>query len=469
MTLAFGLISCARKNEQIPKLTFNDSSYIRIIAEDSFDSLIIRSNYASFFPLVSCIPHQTILNEKGDYYTWFRVNRPELIRIMYNNVICYSYMFPKDTLIVRVTNSADKQSVDVKIDEPVYAYLQKEQIRFGSYYFQSPLAAKYYGSKANSQNELESNMSEIDSEMNSRLLFLEQNLKDLPTWFVEIQRSEYLYMAAHLKYIQNFLFENQNLEGRFPFINVKINNPEALLSSYYYLFLSDYFLLTFSDSSNKLSGPSRMIDLYNKASKSINLNLSGNILSYYNANLLVTLYNACRSQKDIDLVDEFSESYNFNLSQSEQSFISFEKSEATKKLKNTKERSNNVILNNITFHTFPSKSIERDSSAIQDEVYVRPEQNPEFIGGIDAFKEFIKKNLVYPIQCKEAGIQGRVLIMIVVEKDGSISTPRVIKSANTLLDDEALRVAKLLPKFKPGMDKAIPVRVEIVMPIDFKL
>jgi hypothetical protein len=327
LILVIGFISCARGKEQIQKLTFNDSAYIRIVAEDSFDSLIIRTNYASFFPLVSCFPHQTILKEKGDYYTCFRVNRPELVRIMYNKGICYSYIFPEDTLIVRVSCSADKQSVNVKIDDPVYAYLQNEQNRFGSYYFQSPLAAKYYGSKANSQSELERNMSEIDSEMNNRLIFLEQNLKDLPTWFAEIQRSEYLYMAAHLKYIQNFLFRNQNLEGLFPLINVKLNNPEALLSSYYYLFLSDYFLLTYSNSSNKLSGPSRMIDLYNKASKSINLNLKGDILSYYNANLLVTLYNACRSQKEIDLVDEFSKSRDFGFSKMEDEYVNYQRSD----------------------------------------------------------------------------------------------------------------------------------------------
>jgi hypothetical protein len=231
MTLGIGFISCVKGKEPTQKLTFNDSAYIRIIAEDSFDSLIIRTNYASLFPLVSCIPHQTILKEKGDYYTCFRVNRPELIRIMYNKGNCVAYMVPEDTLIIRVTNSADKQFVNVKINDPVYAYLQNEQKRFGSYYFQSPIADKYYRSKPNSQNELERNMSEIDSEMKNRLAFLEQNMKDLPTWFVGIQRSEYLYMAAHLKYTQNFLFGNQDLKGVFPSVNVKLNNPDALLSS----------------------------------------------------------------------------------------------------------------------------------------------------------------------------------------------------------------------------------------------
>lgn len=107
--------------------------------------------------------------------------------------------------------------------------------------------------------------------------------------------------------------------------------------------------------------------------------------------------------------------------------------------------------------------------SLQDSVYSRVEESPQFIGGIDAFKSFISKNLNYPLECKEDGIEGRVLIMIIIEKDGTASNPEVLKSVNPLLDNEALRIAKILPKFKPGKHKGIPVRVGVVMPLDFKL
>jgi TonB family protein len=308
---------------------------------------------------------------------------------------------------------------------------------------------------------------------NSRLKFLKDKSNKIPSWFVEAQRAEYLYLAAHLKFSQYFLFHEKSLNGFAPSLNIKLNNPKATQSGYYYLFLSDYFLLPFFDIKDDTKGPSLMIKLYNKASDNIHSKLKDEVLTSFQKYTLVTLYNACRSEEDIEVVDEFAGSKKFNFSQSERSLIAFQKSEVTENLKNIKERSSNVRSEKLEFYAFPSKSLESNSSsqniAIDENIYARAELNPEFTGGIDGLKRFIKEKLVYPTQCKEAGIQGRVLIMMVVEKDGSITNPRIIKSVNTLLDEEALRIANLLPNFKPGMNKGMPVRVEIVLPMDFDL
>jgi TonB family protein len=103
-------------------------------------------------------------------------------------------------------------------------------------------------------------------------------------------------------------------------------------------------------------------------------------------------------------------------------------------------------------------------------IYDMPEIMPEFIGGADALDEFIKKNIKYPAEAKEKGIQGKVYIQFVVEKDGSVTNVIVRRGANNaLLDAEAMRVVKLMPAWKPGTMRGKKVRVRYTLPITFSL
>lgn len=471
----FLLLNCTRT--EVNQFKLKDTAYIKFIATNPFDSLVITTRDFSFFPMTACLPKHTIVQQKGDYYESFRISKPELfsVRIIGNYFI---YMVPGDTLEIELSKINNETSINVVINDPVFKYFQDEYNEYGDYYFRSPVLSKYYNSKPNSEEDLESAMISIDSLTLSKLQFLKERSNSIPSWFAEAQKAEYSYLAAHLKFMQHFLFHEKKLGGDYPSIKVKLNNSDAILSGYYFLFLSDYFLLPYLNDQDNAKGPSLMINLYNKASSNIHKKLKGEVLKSFQKYTLVTLYNACKSEEDVEIVDRFAESKNFNFSPTELSFIAFEKSEVAKNLKNLKERSNTTIIKDITFRSFPNKSMASESigrgssiqnSVSQDEVYIRVEENPEFMGGLGTLKEFIKKNLIYPNQCKEAGIQGRVLIMMIVEKDGSISNPRVVHGVDTLLDDEALRLANLLPKFKPGMDKGSPVRVEIVIPIDFEL
>lgn len=94
---------------------------------------------------------------------------------------------------------------------------------------------------------------------------------------------------------------------------------------------------------------------------------------------------------------------------------------------------------------------------------------PEFPGGTTGLINFISKNLKYPTYCKEAGIQGKVIVVFVVNKDGSTSDFKVAWSAHKYLDQEALRVLSKMPKWKPGKQNGSPVRVKLSVPINFKL
>jgi len=105
----------------------------------------------------------------------------------------------------------------------------------------------------------------------------------------------------------------------------------------------------------------------------------------------------------------------------------------------------------------------------QEMIYDMPEIMPEFIGGADALDEFVKKNIKYPAEAKEKGIQGKVYVQFVVEKDGTVTNVVVRRGANALLDAEAVRVVKLMPAWKPGTMRGKKVRVRYTLPITFSL
>ena len=110
-----------------------------------------------------------------------------------------------------------------------------------------------------------------------------------------------------------------------------------------------------------------------------------------------------------------------------------------------------------------------ESTGKKDTIYIGSEQLPEFPDGEQALMDFIKKNQKYPASALEKGIQGRVTLSFVVEKDGSISNIEVMRSPAEELTQEAIRVVKKLPKFIPGKMNGEPVRVKYVLPFTFRL
>lgn len=109
-----------------------------------------------------------------------------------------------------------------------------------------------------------------------------------------------------------------------------------------------------------------------------------------------------------------------------------------------------------------------DSSGKVTELAVFDEA-PEFPGGEKALLEFISKNLLYSVELQEKGIQGQVLVRFAVAKDGSITNIELIKSSNSGLNEEALRVVRSLPKWKAGIQNEELVKVYFTVPINFKL
>jgi|WetSurMetagenome_2_1015567.scaffolds.fasta_scaffold24325_2 periplasmic protein TonB len=121
----------------------------------------------------------------------------------------------------------------------------------------------------------------------------------------------------------------------------------------------------------------------------------------------------------------------------------------------------------------PKSSVETaapSEAALRDSVFLNVDEMPVFTGGDTALLSYIGKNTVYPVDAKTAGVQGKVVVRFVVERDGSISHVAVIKSVSPSVDAEAVRVVSSLPKFeKPGFIKSTPVAVHYMVPITFTL
>lgn len=105
----------------------------------------------------------------------------------------------------------------------------------------------------------------------------------------------------------------------------------------------------------------------------------------------------------------------------------------------------------------------------EDEIFLVVEENAEPVGGMQKFYEFVSKNLEYPKQARRMGVEGRVVIQMVVDKDGTLTDPKVLKGIGSGCDEEAVRVLKSSPKWKPGKQRGKPVKVKVTVPIIFKL
>ncbi|MDD3078565.1 MAG: TonB family protein [Paludibacter sp.] len=109
------------------------------------------------------------------------------------------------------------------------------------------------------------------------------------------------------------------------------------------------------------------------------------------------------------------------------------------------------------------------TSKDDDPVFQVVENMPKFPGGDQALFKFLAENVRYPVTAQEKGIQGRVICSFIINKDGSVSDVEVVRSVDSFLDAEAMRVIKTMPEWEPGTQRGKTVRVKYNLPINFKL
>lgn len=105
----------------------------------------------------------------------------------------------------------------------------------------------------------------------------------------------------------------------------------------------------------------------------------------------------------------------------------------------------------------------------EEQIFQVVEEQPEFPGGQIELMKFLQKNIKYPPISQENGVQGRVIVQFVVNRDGSIVDTQVMRGVDPYLDKEALRVVSTMPKWKPGKQRGKPVRTRFTLPVQFRL
>lgn len=103
----------------------------------------------------------------------------------------------------------------------------------------------------------------------------------------------------------------------------------------------------------------------------------------------------------------------------------------------------------------------------EDEIYTIVENQPEFTGGDNAMIKYLQDNIHYPMEARTRKIEGTVFINFVVETDGRITNAKVLRGIGGGCDEEALRVVKHMPKWIPGRQGGVPVRVYYNIPVRF--
>ena len=131
----------------------------------------------------------------------------------------------------------------------------------------------------------------------------------------------------------------------------------------------------------------------------------------------------------------------------------------------TKDRNIEAVRNDIAVNTPPPAPKEEVTNKVFDVVEVMP----SFPGGQGALLSYLSSHVKYPVVAQENGVQGRVTVSFVVERDGSITDVHVVRSVDPSLDREAARVVSSMPNWQPGKQNGSAVRVKFNVPVQFKL
>ena len=139
----------------------------------------------------------------------------------------------------------------------------------------------------------------------------------------------------------------------------------------------------------------------------------------------------------------------------------------TENKEGTKDRLAEAVRSDITTVAPPPPPAPKPE--VSNKVFDVVEEMPHFPGGPAALQAFLSSNTKYPVVAQENGVQGRVIVSFVVERDGSITDVRVVRSVDPSLDREASRVVRSMPRWSPGKQNGSAVRVKYTVPVVFRL
>jgi len=119
--------------------------------------------------------------------------------------------------------------------------------------------------------------------------------------------------------------------------------------------------------------------------------------------------------------------------------------------------------------TEQKKTVDQEKLYTAETVFTVVETMPSFPGGQEALYKYLRENIKYPEEAKSKGVQGTVFITYIVEIDGSVTNVKVLRGIGSGCDEESVRVVSAMPKWSPGKQRGVPVRVQFNLPVKYKL
>jgi thiol-disulfide isomerase/thioredoxin len=325
---------CSATGIHTPQITLNDSSCIKIIAENIVDTINIQTLFCSKFPFRPCNGKKVDIVKPGVYYITYRMSKPDFIKFHIGESF-QSFLIPGDTMVINVgfkANGNKEPPVYYKITGNIHDYFQAKKKKFGYYSFtdieDNPVSKFFNKMEISKQSFIEAkSVLTISTEHN--ISFLNGNKQNLPDWFVELEKANIIYGSAYLE-LELFKRLKPADQNDPPTDNVEFNNPEAHLSSIYYYFLFQYLDYKYPIIDINLPFISWKINQFTKGSHFVDSLLGGEIKDYFITCRLADLYFFSNSAEDLKTADTFITDNYPLLTEDKIRFINYDKDQVTK-------------------------------------------------------------------------------------------------------------------------------------------
>jgi peroxiredoxin len=319
------LPGCSKKVTE-PKISYDGSTFIKLVASQVIDSINFEAVFVSY--LTNKAFRKNVIIQKDDVFIIeIPMILPELVDLIINNKDSLTtYLIPGDTLLIKLKqellDSTHCYTIH-SIDDNIFKYCQARYKKFGYHkILYGPARKKWLLKYCTSQKEYNMLCIEADSVEKQNITFLEKNRKSLPYWFVDLEKNNITYIIANCKLI--FFESLTNYSQKDKTVSVPIYNPEAHLSFEYYRFLNRYFLHGYPLENNSV-WLSRTIKHLNNEYVRIDSILKGDIKRVYLTWKIAELYSGCESDEEASEVDSFTKLHSDYLTKEDFEYINKQK------------------------------------------------------------------------------------------------------------------------------------------------
>jgi len=309
-----------------PKIVYDGTAYIKIVASSVIDSINFETNFVSYYPLRGCIVQKFVIKKNGTYFLQIKMTKPELVTFIIKKSFD-TYLIPNDTLTIQLKQNAidkDNHSTDYVINNKFFDYCQAKFKKFGYVSFNDPKnKAINRGLIADiTQKEYNTGIDLLNAEEKQNISFLE-GFNDLPKWFINLERSNIQYSSAWWRFELYRVLTSMSQKEKFS-LNLPFYNPDARLSSFYYFFLDSYILYGEGLKNNE-TRLERMMRILTEQYPKIDSMLKGEIKNYLITCYIGNLYSLCQNEKEVNSIVLFIKSNNFNLTSKETEYLDKER------------------------------------------------------------------------------------------------------------------------------------------------